>query len=160
MSRLFERFAGRLINAGLAREPDFIIGGPGDPYLRRWFLIPRNRALNLYLHEFIRSDDDRALHDHPWANLSVLLRGSYLEHTISAGGTHHHRRLVAGQVRLRRPTAAHRVEITDGPCWTLFITGPTVRAWGFHCRRAWVPWQRFVAHDDRGSIGAGCGDDV
>ena len=44
---------------------------------------------NLYLHEFSRSDDDRALHDHPWLfNLSVLLSGTYVEHTIDAGGIH------------------------------------------------------------------------
>ena len=59
------------------REPDFIIG---DNYLRRWWLIPRNRWLNVYLHEFRASDDDRALHDHPWASCSIILRGEYFEH--------------------------------------------------------------------------------
>ena len=49
------------------REPDFIIGGHEAPYLRRHWLIPRNRFFNIYVHEFLRSDDDRALHDHPWA---------------------------------------------------------------------------------------------
>lgn len=36
-----------------------------------------------------RSDDDRALHDHPWVNMSILLEGTYTEHTIAQGGVHH-----------------------------------------------------------------------
>lgn len=58
------------------RAPDFVIGRTGDPYMERWWLIPRNRFFNIYLHRFWRSDDDRALHDHPWVNLSILLKGS------------------------------------------------------------------------------------
>ena len=72
----------RIIDWAAARSPDFIIGGHEDPYLLRWFLIPRNPVFNVYVHLFLRSDEDRALHDHPWAaNCSILLEGQYLEHT-------------------------------------------------------------------------------
>lgn len=149
--------ADRIISISERRPPDVVIGGFERPYLRRWWLVPRNRVANAYLHEFLRSDDDRALHDHPWANASVILRGSYTEHTIDAGGVHRRRIFAAGDVKLRGPRAAHRVELHDGPCWTLFITGPNVRTWGFHCpERGWIPWRRFVAEKDHGSIGAGC----
>ena len=40
---------------------DLVVGGDADPYLRRWWLIPRNRIFNVYLHHFMRSDDDRVL---------------------------------------------------------------------------------------------------
>jgi hypothetical protein len=65
------------------REPDFVIGAdsPGGPYMRRWWIIPRNRFLNIYLHQILRDDDDRALHDHPWWNVSIILRGGYFECT-------------------------------------------------------------------------------
>lgn len=43
-----------------SRNPDFIIGG-ADPYMLRWWVIPRNKVFNIYLHRFLRSDDDRAL---------------------------------------------------------------------------------------------------
>lgn len=127
-------------------------------YLLRWWLIPRNRWFNVYVHLFLRSDDDRALHDHPWPSMSILLRNAYTEHTIAAGGIHRREVLAAGQVRLRPSGSfAHRVELHDGPCWTLFITGPRYRAWGFHCPdRGWVPWEKFCAIDDRGNIGKGC----
>lgn len=147
-----------LINWAKARAPNFIIGGHDNPYLLRWFVIPRNPVFNIYLHRFLRSDDDRALHDHPWMSLSVLLEGQYTEHTIAAGGVNHEQVLKAGDWRFR-PTGklAHRIELTDGPCWTLFITGPRYRSWGFHCPQAgWIHWERFTAKDDKGAVGKGC----
>lgn len=62
------------------RPPDFVVGKPDDPYLLRWWVIPRNRWFNIYLHVFMRSDDAEALHDHPWWNISFLLDGTYTEH--------------------------------------------------------------------------------
>lgn len=61
------------------RPPDFVIGDASNPYLYRWHLLPKNRWLNVYLHRFLRDDDDRALHDHPWPFVSVVLNGTYRE---------------------------------------------------------------------------------
>lgn len=156
-SRIFARLAAALIARVTHRAPDFVVGGAASPYLRRWWIIPRNRFLNLYLHEFCRSDDDRALHDHPWSNCSVLLQGEYTEHTIDAGGIHRRRILRAGSVRPRLSGKfAHRVELHAGHCWTLFATGPRYREWGFHCPdEGWIHWKRFTSKDG-GDIGAGC----
>ena len=52
----------------------------GEDYLSRWHIIPRNRFFNIYLHRFTGSDDDRALHCHPWASVSIKLRGVLFEH--------------------------------------------------------------------------------
>lgn len=147
----------KLIQFFEAHEPDFVIGGKERPYLLRWWVIPRNPFFNIYLHKFLRSDDDRALHDHPWMNLSILLRGYYIEHTIDAGGINHKAVRYAGDWKFRwSGKMAHRVEV-DKPCWTLFITGPVYREWGFHCpEKGWVPWQRFTNSRDKGDIGAGC----
>lgn len=163
---LYTRLCERVV---LARSPDFIVGqdAPGGAYLRRWWLIPRNKVLNVYLHHFLRDDDDRALHDHPWIWCSLLLRGSYIEHTILAGGVHRRQVRTAGSIKLSLPRRAHRIELisdwqngqrrTQGaPCWTLFITGPRVREWGFLCPNGWVPWQKFTAAGKPGEIGAGC----
>jgi hypothetical protein len=161
------------IIARITRRPaDFVIGGHERPYLLRWFVIPRNPVFNIYLHQFRRSDDDRALHDHPWLfNASWLLSGEYVEHTIKAGGllVRTHRR--AGDWKLRWGKAPHRVELltladyvktqpentAPLPCWTIFITGPRVRQWGFYCmERGWIHWKRFTAADDPGAVGEGC----
>lgn len=138
-----------------SRPPDFIIGG-SVPYMKRWWVIPRNPIFNIYLHRFLRSDDDRALHDHPWLNCSYLLEGSYTEHTIRAGGVNHSRTATPGSIKFRRAKTAHRVELHDGPCWSLFITGPVIREWGFHCPSGWRSWKIFTSDRDKGAVGRGC----
>jgi len=137
----------------LKRAPDFVIGPPTNPYLLRWWVIPRNRWFNIYLHNILRNDDDRALHDHPWWNVSIVLTG-VLREVLPTGARILQRFAVVG----RRATAAHRLEVLHGPVWTLFITGPVIRTWGFHCPKRWVPWREFVAADNPGETGRGCGD--
>jgi hypothetical protein len=62
------------------RRPDVRI--PGDitipPYMLRWWKIKRNAFFNVYYHIVRRSDDDTALHDHPWWNFSIVLEGELL----------------------------------------------------------------------------------
>ncbi|MBO0676852.1 hypothetical protein JRC04_05190 [Mycolicibacterium sp. S2-37] len=141
----------------LRREPHQIIGSEENPYLKRWYVLPRNRFLNLYLHQFLRSDDDRALHDHPWWFASLILKGGYWEHRGDRQITTKSWRQ-AGTVAFRRPTVAHRVELdwdvrtqAEKPTWTVILTGPRIRPWGFHCPQGWVHWVRFTHHN-------GCGE--
>lgn len=129
----------------MVRKPDVVIGGTEDPYLYRWHIIPRNKYFNIYLHHFMRSDDDRALHDHPWWNISILLTGGYLEHTKTDVLPRYR-----GSVVFRGPSTSHRIELDHGPVWTLFITGRRVREWGFHCPQGWKHWKEFTKND------AGC----
>ena len=134
------------------RPPDQIIGGSDDPYLKRWWVVRRNPVANVYLHQFLRSDDDRAHHTHPWLwNCSRLLRGQYRE-WHGDGYTDRY----TGDWKFRWGPAPHRIELTDGPCWTLFMTDPRVRTWGFLCPQGFVDWKAFTAADDPGAIGKGC----
>lgn len=131
-----------------------VIGDPNDPYLRRWMLFPKNRFFNIYLHNFVRSDDPRALHDHPYPNVSIVLTGGYLEHF-----THGIRQRLPGAVVFRRAATPHRIELIRGsrPVWTLFFCGPRVREWGFHCPGGWRVWSEFVAPTPDGNkVGKGC----
>ena len=165
----------------IVAEPDEIIGHnarsrkrdghpyPVDrPFLLRWFVIPKNRWCNIYLHCFVRDDEDRALHDHPWFNISCLLIGHYVEVTGVYDGDGHvigYRRNMysQGDLKFRWPGAAHRVELLKPvghhrrtralrkrglPCWSLFITGPVVRRWGFQCPTGWISSSEF--HNKRG----------
>ena len=157
----FTQWARRLVSG----KPHFVIGGTEDPYLLRWFVIPRNHYLNLYLHKFLRSDDDRALHDHPWWFVSIILKGGYYEHS-----RHGIALRTAPSIAYRPATHTHRVELHGGPegsgreneeepCWTLIVTGPKRRHWGFWCPKGFVPWERFVAKTPEGSeTTAGCGE--
>ena len=136
----------------------FVIGEPDKPYLKRWFVLPRNRWCNIYLHHFHRSDDDRALHDHPWASVSILLKGRDIEHM--QGGRHRLCRPTFAFWRWprREATFAHRVElIRNRKVWTLFITARNIRVWGFWCDRGWIPWTEFVEQTPGGNkAGKGC----
>jgi hypothetical protein len=175
----FDRFASRLIASVDHRAPDFVVWADkerGFVYLNRWWLLPRNPIFNLYLHQFLHSDDDRALHDHPWVNMSILLRGGYTErvplrqdqangfdympgHYVDIERT-------AGDFAVRVGHHRHRLILAPGTtCWTLFITGPVYRlflwmrtraAWGFYCRHGFVPWKEFTSARDKGSVGRGC----
>lgn len=145
------------VRGWLSGKPHFVIGGADNPYLFRWYVIPRNKFFNVYLHKFLRDDDDRALHDHPWWFVSLMLRGNYAEHTD------------AGIVKRSSPSVAfraaahrHRVELSRDhfgaavPCWTLVFTGRVRRVWGFHCPQGFVPWQKFTSPLDAGQVGRGC----
>jgi hypothetical protein len=138
----------------MRRPPDFVIGGLENPYLLRWWLIPRNRWFNVYLHQMLRDDDPRALHDHPWVNVSIVLKGGYWEHRKDQWPVWRG----PGAVVLRRAIVAHRLTLAPGagPSWSLFLTGPNVREWGFHCPKGWRHWKDFCAPGDSGRVGRGC----
>ncbi len=108
------------------------------PQLLRWYLIPRNRFFNVYLHHVVRDDIGRDLHDHPWWSFSFLLFGSLSEVTQGGG-----RR--CGFFTIRKPTFLHRLILPPGSdgAWTLFITGPKVRQWGFQTSAGWVNWRDY-----------------
>lgn len=125
---------------------------PTDPtiaaYMLRWWKIKRNAYFNIYFHRVFRSDDDKALHDHPWWSFSIVLEGGYYEHRIENGGIHKKVWHGPGSILFRRSgSQAHRLELKShtGPkkhpgtvrdglisAKTIFITGPVLRRWGFH----------------------------
>ena len=139
----------------LSGKPHFVIG---DRYLLHWYILPRNRFLNIYLHKFLHDDEDRALHDHPWWFISLMVKGSYIEKT-SRGSNHR----TAPSVAFRRAQHAHRVVLHRRaeseiviPCWTIVITGRVTRDWGFLCPQGWRHWREFTAQNDYGQVGKGC----
>lgn len=145
----------------VSKKHDFAVGpDQNDPYMLRWYLLPRNKWFNIYLHKFLHSDYDGAKHDHPYHNMSVLLRGSYLEHI----GDFNVKQRNAGYIVLRRAATPHRIELLldsrtceTRPVWTLFITGPRIREWGFHCPQGWRPWH-MIAGSNYGQAIRGCED--
>jgi len=174
LNRLVNKWCNRTM---ASRPPDVVIGDPENPYLLRWWVWKRNKWLNLYLHRVLRSDDDRALHDHPWINMSYIVEGEYVEVTpsIPYGEPTGARTLrQQGTFKFRLPTALHRLELLEREygvwghagyfvepraCTTLFLTGPRVRTWGFQCVKGWVKWTDFTQKTPEGTyVAKGCGD--
>ena len=94
-------------------------------------IISRNRFFNIYLHKFIGSDNDRALHDHPWWSLSFLLKGELIEVLKENPHTKELRMIGKWRPYLRPARLAHRMVLIGDEAWTLFLTGPKIREWGF-----------------------------
>lgn len=136
-----------------SRKPDFVVG---DNYLQRWFVIPRNNWFNIYLHRFLHDDEDEALHDHPYTNVSLVLDGGYWEHLRDGS----RRWRAPGGMVARWGATPHRVALLPKqPAISLFFTGPRTREWGFHCPKGWIPWHRFINAKDyssRSVRGKGC----
>lgn len=136
-------------------KPLIHIGGEKNAYMIRWAIVDgKGAGNNVYLHKFLRNDEDRALHDHPWDSVSVLLSGRLRE--IDAENPKG-RIIRAGEIRHRPADYAHRL-IVEEQGFSLFITGPKVREWGFLCEASWRHWTRFTAGESGELQGAGCGD--
>jgi len=147
------------------KDPDLIIGPPSDPQTKRWHILKR-RGWQLALHEWHRSDHDRALHDHSADNWSIILDGWYDE-VFS-------HRWEAMRMKLRRPwipfyrraDEPHRVVIEPrvlnrGRCYTLWLRMPPRREWGFVCKHGWRHNADYIAernyYDSKAStVGKGC----
>lgn len=161
----------------LTWEPHLTLYQDGEKYLERRYVLPRNSKFNIYLHKFLKSDEDEALHDHPWNWCSIILKGSYIEWTNPTGGPGFIDDVAKlrkqGSVAFRMPEVAHRVELSPDyskwdfdhdwfklkPVWTLFLTGPKKRVWGFHCPKGWVEWTKFTT-GPMGSVRVGCGENA
>ena len=147
-----------------SRPPDFVIGPKEDPYMLRWWAIPRNKYFNIYLHKILHDDDDRALHDHPWPSLSLMTSGGLFETYINSNDVHKRRWISIGEWIYRNPNFAHRLQLAQygdkpaQPATTIFMTGPRIREWGFHCPKGWRHWKDFVNQENKGEQGVGCGE--
>jgi len=127
------------------------IGPKEDPYLQRWIIL-QTPLFSIYVHKLVRSDYDRALHDHPWGFISFILTGYAEEVCVEdQAGLHwdmeFHR---TGDILFRKATHRHRVIITDKavPGWTIVLTGPRSRKWGFwpevsKGRYSWCHWKSY-----------------
>jgi hypothetical protein len=109
-----ERFLDRFLKCKI------IVNCEQQMYLTRWF-IWRGKNLGIYIHKFHRSDEDRALHDHPWSFLSIILWRGYYEVTQNKKGARLlyanapliqiKKRKWPGMILYRPATWRHRVEL-------------------------------------------------
>jgi hypothetical protein len=150
------------------RPPDFEVVRDGDRevYLRRWWLVRRNSICNVYLHNMLRSDDV-ILHDHMYVSASLMLGDGLSEvYKLRPPSSATMKRDIAqGEIVFRSSNLAHQLVVRE-PTWTVFVTGPRIKPWGFWCPRGWKLWSDYVAvsQNPDGSgrglsgRGVGCGE--
>lgn len=107
-----------------------------------WFAV--------YLHDIHEPDGDRDPHNHPWAFVSVVLRGYYVERVYPAPAARHVRKCYWQERRWRRFSvhrmgqhSAHRITDAGPRLKTLIFTGPRASGWGFFTPSGFVPWQDY-----------------
>src|SRR6202035_377071 len=83
------------------------LGRDDCPFVRRWKL--RHPLGSIHVHHFFRSNADGVYHDHPWWFLTVVLKGSYTDHSPRPDGVERDDRLHVGSVRFRGRHHVHRV---------------------------------------------------
>lgn len=131
LNRLLYRFSGRL--------PVRFIDIDGAPYLERYY-VGSVCGITAYLHRFVSGDDERQVHDHPWGwAAAIVLAGGYVEERLTAlcpdyGWLSTWRRMFPCRINVIRARDFHRVTSPKPGTWTLFITGPRVKSWGFYTR--------------------------
>lgn len=131
-------------------------------YMERWWLRrppkhgaqddvseTRRTGWGIRVHHTMASDNDRALHDHPWSNISIVLRGGYWE--LMGDGNYVWR--APGSIVVRRAADKHRLIIPKGStCWSLFFMGRWQRDWGFWPSWGWTYWRDYLGGDLDDSI--------
>ncbi len=148
-------------------------------YMQRWWIVPYRHecALKWYrnpfgwllqqfdiairIHEIHKSDNARAVHDHPWYYITVILKGGYVEITSErqADGTYLENRKMytAGDILFRKAEYRHRLEMIDYDLhtWlehgepevttTLFITFKKTNDWGFFPKpNKFIPYKKYL----------------
>jgi hypothetical protein len=134
-------------------EKRVIVNCEREPYLHRWYVL-RTERVGVFIHRFVRSDEDRALHDHPWSFIVIPLWGGYIEHSdrlpqvwgVDLGYRIPVRRRVWPLIstRYRGTDYRHRVElVNERPSWSLFIRFKKVREWGFWPKTGFILWNKW-----------------
>lgn len=112
---------------------ELIVDSRGSGVLDRWVL--RCPLGSVRVHHILKSDVDRDFHDHRFDWLGLILRRGYIEHSPNAPPRVYR---FLSLVR-HRAEDVHRLELPWGPAWTISLTGPQRRMWGFHTAQGWVP---------------------
>lgn len=95
-----------------------------EPYAYRW--IFEFWFFSIRIHHWVCSDDLRSYHDHPFWFFRFILSGGYIDHSPSGS-----KRFRRGNCGLVKANYKHKVEVDKGGCWSLLITFPEVKEWGF-----------------------------
>jgi hypothetical protein len=112
-------------------------------YVRRWYIETRWGSIRL--HHWLHSDDNRAFHDHPFNFITFVLWGGYTDK-----GPDKDEIMNAPKISYRPANHMHTVQVNPGGCWTLLLTGPQIRKWGFWNGKKWKKSNKyFLEHGMR-----------
>lgn len=127
--KLFRKFEWK----GFGYRSDLISGD----YMRRW--VVKTPWFLLRLHHILRGDNDRHFHDHPFDFVSLILKGGYIEYTPNGLP----RIFDPGSVNAKKADQLHYLKLLSGSTWTVLVTSPYYRDWGFATEDGWIKADRY-----------------
>lgn len=143
-----------------------LVDPAGAVYLKRLRII-QTPFFGVYLHDIESPDSDPVPHSHPWAFISVVLRGGYLEHVFFPGGP-----VLGRAYNLFRdrfsvhvfPSGGgqvHRIDAVLPRTKTLVLVGRRRDDWGFFRDGVGlVPWREYLGSVGREPFGAAISEDA
>lgn len=130
-----------------------IISKEGIVHFRRYRLLS-TPWFNLYLHQILKSDEDRHFHDHPWSFRSYILRGSYEEQfrcPPDFNATHYRRYRRYDLVR-HPAEDVHSLTLVTPEVWTLVLTSGRARVWGYQTEQGWIDFKTYRQLKNEGKL--------
>lgn len=98
------------------------------PYAYRYVFL--FFGFGLRVHVWLRSDDKRYKHSHPWWFCTLVVKGSYKD-VYDSEGQEKSDKLNRFSFRFRKSNHKHYVDIPEGGCVTILLTGRPKQKWGF-----------------------------
>lgn len=99
------------------------------PYMKRWVIVLFGYSIRI--HYWVKSDDTRFYHSHPWNFFTFILFGSYTDVSFDPA-TKKTEEEVLNTFNLRyRPANHYHYVKVNKPTLTLVLAGPKIQNWGF-----------------------------
>ena len=118
--------SGKLASQWVLFEKPFVIpdyDDPKEPSRIRWRLF-HCPFFGIYLHKWFKPDPRSTPHNHPWAFISFILVGGYMERRVTGD------RFITW-VNVVRRDDFHNVSEVMVPTWSLMLVGRDRGDWGY-----------------------------
>lgn len=124
-----------------------IVSLEGEVHFRRYRLIS-TPWFNLYVHNILKSDEDKYPHDHPWDFKSLILSGSYqetmtLSPNVKYGDDTYTVTNEPGMLVEHKAEDTHQLTLLTPEVWTLVLTTGRWRLWGYQTPKGWIPHEAY-----------------
>jgi hypothetical protein len=120
----------------------------GKLHFRRWEIL-KTRWFSIYIHGIYEADQDKHLHNHPWDYKSIVLKGSYIEETLTGNNVMRPLKMVT-----RDGKDYHKIkELKSKSVYTLFIVSPVKRIWGYLVDGSWMNHEEYREKKNKGLFG-------